>query len=317
MAVTVTDAMSRRTVNLDISAMIVGAEKAGTSALVSHLGSLQEICIPMGSGSQLDLEFASEFPYFLSDNNSGVTDLNELLRQSLPRDFDPERHYIVAKNVGLCTDRAAMGRLHMHSPGVKVIFLLREPISRAMSSHRYQLFRGAEQEADFSRAAKDCLEDLRITDRHIDYLRRGLYARQVAELIEEFGPSNCLFLRFEDIVGDRADGLSLVCDFIGLESPPSGNLKKVNAAKEPRSLVLAALLFRDNVTKRLLRQLLPLQARVRLAATFRRLNSRSASPKTSSAMPPQLKARLRDYFREDLARTESLTGLDLLRSWDY
>lgn len=32
-----TDAMSRRTVNLDISAMIVGAEKAGTSALLASL----------------------------------------------------------------------------------------------------------------------------------------------------------------------------------------------------------------------------------------------------------------------------------------
>jgi hypothetical protein len=93
----------------------------------------------------------------------------------------------------------------------------------------------AEHEADFSRAAQACLEDLHITDRHIDYLRR----------------------------------------------------------------------------------LLPLQARVRLAATFRRLNSRSVSPKTSSALPPELKVRLRAYFHEDLARTESLTGLDLLESWEY
>jgi len=316
-AITVKDAMSRKTVNLNISAMIVGAEKAGTSALIAHLGSFQNIHIPMASGSQLDLEFASEFPHFLSDNNNHVTDLNEVLRQSLPRDFDPVQHYIVAKNVGLCTDRAAMGRLNVHSPGVKVVFLLREPISRAMSSHRYQLFRGAEKEADFSRAAEECLEDLRIADRHIDYLRRGLYARQVADLIEEFGTSNCLFLRFEDIVGDSADGLSRVCDFIGLESALSNNVEKVNAAKEPRSLVLAALLYRENAAKRLLRRLVPLKARIRLASTFRRLNSRPASPKTSSAMTSEIKARLHAYFREDLARTESLTGLDLLKGWGY
>lgn len=316
MAVNVTDAMSRKSVNRDIFAMIVGAEKAGTSALVAELGSLKEICIPMASGSPHDLEFASEFPHFLSDNKNAVTDVNELLRQSLPRCFDPERHYIVAKNVGLCTDRAAMGRLRMHSPDVKVIFVLREPISRAISSHRYQIFRGAEQEADFSRAAKDCLEDLRITDRHVDYLRRGLYARQVADLIEEFGSSNCLFLRFEDIVGDSADGLSRVCDFIGLESPPSSNVEKVNAAKEARSRVLASLLYRDNSAKRLLRRLLPLRARVRLAATFRRLNSRKAARRTSD-MSPEFKEQLRAYFRDDLAKTENLTGLDLLQRWEY
>ena len=158
---------------------------------------------------------------------------------------------------------------------------------------------------------------MRIADRHIDYLRRGLYARQVADLIEEFGTSNCLFLRFEDIVGDSADGLSRVCDFIGLESALSNNVEKVNAAKEPRSLVLAALLYRENAAKRLLRRLVPLKARIRLASTFRRLNSRPASPKTSSAMTSEIKARLHAYFREDLARTESLTGLDLLKGWGY
>lgn len=299
-----------------ISAMIVGAEKAGTSALIAYLDTVSNISIPMQSGSRFDVEFASEFPYFLSDNVNTALDVSTVLKQSLPNDFDSEGNLVVAKNVGMCTDRDAMIRLQEHSPEVKVIFLLREPISRAISAHRYQLFRGAESEADFSLAAKQCLDNLRQSDRHIDYLHRGLYSQQASNLIEVFGRENCLFLCFDDLVSGSKIALSQLRKFIGLADTEPKIVEKVNAAKEPRSRTLAMFVYRDSGFKSFLRQILPLRFRVRLASWLRRLNSRKSAP-VSQEIPLELHEQLRDYFHADLKKTERVTGLSLLDRWGY
>lgn len=304
------------TKSLTISVFIAGAEKAGTSSLLTHLGRSDLAVIPTISGNPAEAEFASEFPFFLSDSVDRNVDIDEVLRSRISSGFAADKHLIVAKNVDLCTDRAAMLRLREHSPDVKVIFLLREPISRAISSHGYQLFRGAESEADFTLAAKACLKKTHVADRHTDYLRRGLYSSQAADLIDVFGAENCLFLCFEDIVFNSKDCLDQVCDFVGLPNSKLAAVERVNAAKEPRSYMLAKLLYRDNVPKRVLRQILPLGARVRLAATIRRLNSRENRRKAPN-IPPYFRSQLRDYFRDDLEKTERITGLNILKRWGY
>jgi len=316
MEVSLTEMARHETRTPQISAMIVGAEKAGTSTLIAHLGSIPGVCVPMLSGSRFDVEFASEFPYFLSDNANTVKNLNSVLIDSLPSDFDPEHQLVVAKNVGMCTDREAMDRLLKHSPNVKVIFILREPISRAVSAHRYQLFRGAESETDFSCAAKSSLDNMRHADRHIDYLRRGLYSDQVANLIDIFGRKNCLFLCFDDLVSYDSNDFESVRKFIGLTNGSAVEIEKVNAAKKPRSSVLARFLYRESVVKSILRQVLPLRARIRFASTMRRLNS-SNSDTPPLEISDQLRVQLHDYFRNDLEKTEMITGLDLLDRWGY
>ena len=238
------------------------------------------------------------------------------MRASLAEDFDAEAHIGVAKNVGLGTDRAAMQKLRDHSPNVKIIFLLREPVSRAISSHAYQIFRGGEQETDFGAAARQCLCDLRAHDRHTDYLRRGLYSGQISDLIDVFGHEKCLFLLFEDIVSKSSDTIEKVGAFVGVKHLGAAAVERVNAAKEPRSRVLAGLLYRDSFPKRLLRQCLPLSLRVRLASALRRLNARARGAEKPE-ITPEFRDQLRDYFRDDLKRCERLTALDLIDRWGF
>lgn len=302
--------------NISIAVMIVGAEKAGTSALINHLGSFENVHILLSSGSPRDVEYSSEFPYFLSDNRVSSVQLNSIFRDAIPEHFDSKKHMIFAKNVGMCTDRVALERLYAHSPNVKVIFVLREPVSRAISSHRYQLYRGAEQESDFAIACQSCLDGVRASNRHIDYLNRGLYSQQVSDLLDVFGRSNCIFLRFEEFVEDKEKTLNLLREKIGLYGESDIDLQKVNTAKEPRSSAVAKFLYRESALKSLIRHALPLKARVRVAALIRRLNSRPLSKKSVS-VSAELRWRLREHFYRDVVDTEKLTGLSLVEPWGY
>ena len=119
----------------------------------------------------------------------------------------------------------AARRIHEHLPGVKLIFILREPAQRAYSNWMWSTMNGVENE-DFATAlAKEDERErsvaarLRYAKPHA-YFSRGLYANLLRPYFEAFPRDQLLCLKFDDIV-HRPDSLTeRLHRFIGVTPRP-------------------------------------------------------------------------------------------------
>ena len=147
------------------------------------------------------------------------------------------------KSANYLESAVAACRMAKHLPNVKLIFMLREPASRAYSNYLWSRMNGMETE-DFRTALsleaerdKNTPQDRRYSRPHA-YFSRGLYADHLGPYFEKFERSRILCLRYEDI-GEKPDFLTKqINHFLGLQIPPDSfrSLGKVNAvppAQEP------------------------------------------------------------------------------------
>lgn len=131
----------------------------------------------------------------------------------------------------------AARRIHRDLPGVKMIFLLRDPVERAYSNYLRSRYFGFETE-EFARALeleeereRTLPERLRFVRPHA-YASRGLYADLLRVYFDLFGAQHILCVRYEDIALDPGAVAAQVHAFIGVEERPADGvaLGRVNAA---------------------------------------------------------------------------------------
>jgi len=91
-----------------------------------------------------------------------------------------------------------------HSPKVKLIYLMRDPIERIVSQYLHEWSR---------REVKGSLEEA--VDRNERFLAYSCYARQLEPFLEAFGSAQVLVVFFERLVGEPDAEFSRVCRFIG------------------------------------------------------------------------------------------------------
>ena len=116
-------------------------------------------------------------------------------------------------------------RIAKDLPLVKLIFILREPVSRAYSNYRWSKMNGLEKE-DFATALRleaqrerELPEKWKFT-RPFSYFSRGLYADLLAPYINRFMEPQLLVVKFEDIIERPAALAETVHRFIGVAPRP-------------------------------------------------------------------------------------------------
>jgi hypothetical protein len=192
--------------------VVVGAQKAGSTSLFAYLAAHPEVDQPL----------VKEIQYFTNAAARG----QDWYRRHFPVDDDSGRitgeaspYYMVHP--------LALDRLALALPEVKILVILREPVSRLVSHFRHNLRLGVEHltltEAlraedarlapDFESLAHDPFQVTKNLQRY-SYLRRSLYSGQV-EKIRTLWPDRSMFLRLEDLVDTQA--LQPLCDFLGIE----------------------------------------------------------------------------------------------------
>jgi hypothetical protein len=119
----------------------------------------------------------------------------------------------------------ASERIHTNLPGVKLIFILREPVERAYSNYLWSRMNGWEHE-DFATALaleeqreRELPKELRFVRPHA-YFSRGLYADMLLPYFERFPRDQILCLRFDDI-SERPEILAeRLHRFLGIQPRP-------------------------------------------------------------------------------------------------
>ena len=172
------------------------------------------------------------------------------------------------KSTNYLESSAAARRIARDLPGVKLVFILREPAERAWSNYLWSRMNGIEKES-FERALE--LEESREHDLAFErrfsrphaYFSRGLYAELLEPWFALFPREQILCLRCEDVArqprrlaerlhrflgletqGDDADGLGVInaAEREGAEAPASATFQALRARYAEPNRRLARLL---------------------------------------------------------------------------
>lgn len=228
--------------------LIIGAMKAGTTTLYRDLLTNPKLFMP------LDKE-----PDSLGSDEilspSGLKRYGELFARMKREQMGGEAStsYTKLPEVKGVPERT----LRVLGPDVKLVYLVREPVSRAISHHSHMLTIGVTREPDFNR-------DVRAVDKYLNYSR---YAMQLRAWHEAFPPSSILVVPFESYVKDRKGWVERISQHIGVEPRPDlvDEEKKFNAAGDRlQDKGPAATFSRTLIYRRLIRPLLPADSRDRL-----------------------------------------------------
>lgn len=186
------------------------------------------------------------------------------------------------------------------APAVKLIYLIRDPVERMISS--------------WAELRADCFEfdDLGTALRQTwFYSAVSQYATQLKQYLKHFPPESILVLRTEDLELSPRKTMTLVCDFIGIDPAllPNHYMRhnESRSRRIPNSLVVD--LYRV-LPRRLGGPLVHLEARHQSLLTRRRLRPEELE------LSPEMRLRLAAYFEVEMQELRRIVGpeMDL---WGY
>jgi len=224
----------------------------------------------------------------------------------------------------------AIGRALALDPEACFLAMVRDPLEILSSYHQRLFYVLDEDERDFAtawrlqaaRARGERLPRNCRDPRMLQYAEIGRLGARIERLFALAGRERCLVIMHEDFRSDTAKVYEQVLRFLGLEHDGRTNFPRRLESRTFRSYALHRVLMRPPVSlaKAVLRAKVtrqkamsapgavkkPLLKRVR--TRLLKWNSNSASP---APLPPELRAALRDTFRDDIASLGHLLGRDL------
>ena len=269
--------------------LIIGAQKAATTTLWAHLGRHPDIFVPPMKEPNFFLE---EVRWDL-----GVGWYEEL--------FEPGRDKPVRGEASTGYTMWPMfagvpARMASVVPDVKLVYLVREPIERMVSSWQHLMA----DHIEYKGLEESLLNDLR-------YLSMSQYATQIEQYLEYFDRDQLLVEKTEDLRSDPAGVLGRVCRFIGADD--SWTFSDLNARDNPS----ATKLMPRWGTRKAIRSLNLLHSKGLTAVLKQQRRWPFYRPFRSEelAASDDTRRRLREYLRPDLQRLASLAGPGF-RVWD-
>lgn len=190
------------------SFIICGTQKGGTTALVDQLRLHPGIWIP----AQKELHFFDDESHDWSKPDYSL----------YHRYFDgstSSHRWGEATPIYMYWETAP-ARIWSYNPGMRLIVILRNPITRAYSHWAMERRRSAET-MDFGSAlnqeAERCMEARPLQHRVYSYQDRGFYCHQLRRLWRLFGEDALLVLRQEELWNEPQTTLNKVFDHLDVE----------------------------------------------------------------------------------------------------
>jgi len=186
--------------------VIVGAEKAGTSALFAYLRRVPGLYGPI----------LKELNFFDRDDRWGDgTDVSALHRWFLGAPAGAIRGEATPSYL---KNPHCLPRIVAYNPQIKVIALLRSPVLRAFSAWNFRRARFRDRR-DFLTAVRVEVEtggDLRAArENKYRYIDTGRYGAQLRILRQVVPPENLLVIKYEDFRRDQAAHVRAAIGFVG------------------------------------------------------------------------------------------------------
>lgn len=287
--------------------IVIGAQKAGSTFLSESLRRHPAIAMP---GPELA---CFEDPEYAQHGIDRLTRTLDTLDPSGLRGF---------KRVALLARAECPARIARHCPEARLIAILRDPIERAVSS-LFNLMHAAKLPLmDVNRALQQALDGTLTEASRAGQivLEYGRYHEQLQRYLDHFDRSQMHIVLFDDLKRSPVELVREVFAFLGVEAGISIELPAGRPMAVPYSLARL----------RVLRALQPMFSRLEVDGTRRYLRRGPVAPILRTAawgldrlvlaplfkadrpdVSPELRSRLCDYYRDDVAALEKLLDRDL------
>lgn len=188
--------------------LIGGVQKGGTTALFEHLRAHQS----------LQLAACKEVHFF---DREGDVDWSSPDYGLYHGAFDPPDGRVRGEATPIYLYwPGSLERIRAYDPGMRLIFLFRDPVERAYSHWKMEAARGFD-DAPFAwaiREGRGRVDDPAARGHHrvFSYVERGFYAAQLDRAFALFPRNNILLLDSGDLAARPDEVLETVCRFVGV-----------------------------------------------------------------------------------------------------
>lgn len=302
-----------------VDLFIVGAAKAGTTALWQNLSRLSQIHFcpikePHYFSGDIDISsFRKDFRDQIQMNfqkyfegkplaqkyQAFIRDLE--VYQSLYRDAR-EGQMLAEASASYLWSKVAARNIKAYNPDSRIVMVLRDPVERAFSHYLMDLRMGF-TDKDFISAIKDDMQSKeRLWGNSSLYIDLGLYAQQVQRYLELFPSNQILILLHDQLQSQPVYVAQNLSRFIGLEDAEISLAERHNVAKVPRNK-LAARIIRQPWLKKISRskklvKLMPYASKILASRTVPQITEEEQEYAYS-------------YFSKDIEVLEQMLNLDL------
>lgn len=263
--------------------IIIGAMKCGTTTLYRHLAGHPGI----------DMSRDKETDFFVAEKNwsRGLEWYGRQFTHSDRIRGEASPNYTKARDFAGVPERIAQV-----CPDVRLIYIVRDPMTRAESQFRHSFLMGN---------LSGLIDDFEGSDEYAHVLDASLYARQLAAYHAHFPQKAILVLDFDDLVRDPQAVMDRVCDHIGAERHEIVDSGAQNDSAELSRIPAPLLRFGQSRPGRFIAGFLGRGFRNRL----RRLLSFGRA-RRAEEFPEDLKQRLKRDIAPDAARFREMTERD-------
>jgi hypothetical protein len=194
---------------MKLNFIIAGAQKAGTSFLSQTLRQSNEVCIP----EREVRHFRDPFYPHREKLDSIFVDCKDIL--------------LGIKHPSYLGREEVPERIYRHNPYIKLIFILRNPVHRAISSYLHYVRHGQIPLVHPNIGLKEIFSRRKEIPKYNDILEFGLYFKYLSLYRQYFLAESMLILEFEELFSSNA-WLTKVSSFLGITLSTSAALTPVN-----------------------------------------------------------------------------------------
>ena len=287
--------------------IVIGAQKAGTTALRYALAQHPQIYLPVFPEPAF-FAFEGGAPTFggpqSPSSRFGLIPTVEAYSALFAGAADGQTLGDVSSHYSYCWPEQTAACMVRYIPQARLIAILRQPADRAYSAFNMMRQKGLEPLADFAAAlaVEDAPERATWTP-DFRYRRNGLYYANLAPYFRLFGAAPIRIFLYEEWTARPAWALAEIYQFLGLaEQQPLALNERYRESLRPRNMAVLRVLRQGRRVVEPLRDIIPgwLQARLRAWLWAR-----------PAPLPPAMRRDLTTSYAEDIQMLEGLIQRDL------
>lgn len=212
--------------------LIVGAPKAGTTALHSALARHPEVFMSSPKEPKYFLCDQAPPPHWRGPGDKHSQQEWVWRRNDYEALFsEAPAHSVRGESTPFYLwSRGAHRRIAEALPDVRLIAVVRDPIDRAYSNWMHLWCDGLEPVPDFLEAFR--MEPRRIHDGYAPFWRYrelGCYGEQLQHLFRYVDPDRVLLMRYRELIEDPCGAVDRACSFLGIKTGHVGEIPSDNA----------------------------------------------------------------------------------------
>lgn len=285
-----------------VNVLVIGAGRSGTTSISAYLAAHPEV----------SSSITKEVHYF------SIADLYKRGESYFHSLFPDETKKITTTaDTYLLMDHSAPEKVFAYNPNMKIIIMLRDPISRSYSNYNYSVNFGHEKKENSFLSTidleKERLNTLDIVDvNNTCHLYGSLYHKHISIWNKYFDVSQLVILKLNDLKNNPESFYRNLCSRLDINYFPFDEAnKEFNAASGAKSIWLQQfLLNRNNPIRKTISFILrPFRNLVIKSGIIDKVYAMNKKQVVIQPLSPHEKEIATQYFKEDLAQLKKDYGI--------